>query len=143
MIRAMSRVAEAQRVRSARLIEACAEHEASLKLVQAGQQYAAASLSLPLREIQNYTQIATEKIIIIIIPSSLDHRITRALETLSRRLNFCDERGIRGKGYDREVEKEKVEIQVPDKDSKDDGSDNISQKKGATQPRYLADDDAD
>lgn len=99
MIRAMSRDAEAQRV------EACAEHEASLKLVQAGQQYTTAPLSLRLREIQNYTQIATEKIIIIIIPSSLDHGITRALETLSRRLNSCDERGFRGNGDDREVEK--------------------------------------
>lgn len=142
MIRAMSRVAEAQRVRSARLIEASAEYEASLKLVQAGRQYAAAPFSLRLREMQNYAQIAAEKNMMI-IPSSLDSGVAGALETLSQRLRFSDERGVGQKGDVREVEKEKVETQVPDKDTKNDGSDKAPPKRGTVQPQYLADDEDD
>ena len=88
MIRAMGRVAEAERVRSARLIEASAEYEASLKLVQAGRQYSDTPLSLRLREMQNHAQIAAENnTTMMIIPATLDSGVARALQTLGRRLN--------------------------------------------------------
>ena len=107
MIRAMGRVAEAERVRSARLIEASAEHDASLKLVQAGRAYADAPLSLRLREMQDHAQMAAEKnTTMMIIPASLDSGVARALETLGRHLNCGEARsGERGTAREEEAER--------------------------------------
>lgn len=63
MIRAMGRVAEAERVRAARLIEAGAELDASRKLAQAGRELEVAGgpYALKLREMQNQAQMAAER----------------------------------------------------------------------------------
>ena len=83
----MGRVAEAERVREARLIEASAEHEASVKLVQAGREFQDAPLGLRLREMQNHAQIAAEQnATMMIIPASVDAGVGRALESLNRHL---------------------------------------------------------
>ena len=85
MIRAMSRVAEAERVRAARVIEASAEYEASVKLVEAGNQFGTGNgmLGLRLREMQTYAQIAEEKNMMVLMPASLDPGVARALTTLA------------------------------------------------------------
>ena len=71
MIRAMSRQAEAKRVREARLIEASAEAEAAKKLVEAARQFEEAPTALQLRTLQAYTQIAAEKNNTFFLPTSL------------------------------------------------------------------------
>ena len=82
MIRAMGRVAEAERIGEARLIEAEAEHVASRKLVEAGRQFGTGDdgiLGLRLREMQNHAQIAAEQnTTMMIIPASLDAGVARA-----------------------------------------------------------------
>ena len=119
MIRAMGRVAEAKRIHSTHLIKASAEHDASLKLVQAGRQYADAPLSLRLREMQNHAQIAAEQnTTMMIVPASLDSGVARALETLGRHLK-CEEAkaGERGGALEEEAEKRlKVEEGVKKED---------------------------
>ena len=131
MIRAMGRVAEAERVRSARLIEASAEHEASLKLVQAGRQYSDTPLSLRLREMQNHAQIAAENnTTMMIIPASLDSGVARALETLSRRLNS----EARSRERDDGEEAEKLRKKTRGKDVSDESSDEALPKKSAEKP---------
>ena len=93
MIRAMGRVAEAERVRAARLIEASAELDASRKLVQAGKEFGSGNgegiLGLHLREMQNHAQIAAEKN--ITEGSSLQSRPRRMLTVifLTDDDNFC------------------------------------------------------
>ena len=133
MIRAMGRVAEAERVRSARLIEASAEHEASLKLVQAGRQYSDTPISLRLREMQNHAQIAAENnTTMMIIPASLDSGVARALETLSRRLDSESRAPDCGDGE----EAEKLRKQTRDKDVSDKSSDKALPKKSAEKAWY-------
>ena len=136
MIRAMGRVAEAERVRSARLIEASAEHDASLKIVEAGRAYADAPLSLRLREMQNHAQIAAEKnTTMMIIPASLDSGVARAFETLGRQLNNEARAGERGDH--REAEKSRKKVR--EKDLSHDTSDKALPKKSAAKPSYLDD----
>ena len=133
MIRAMGRVAEAERVRSARLIEASAEHEASLKLVQAGHQYSDTPISLRLREMQNHAQIAAENnTTMMIIPASLDSGVARALETLSRRLDGESRSRDCGDGE----EAEKLRKQTRDKDVSDKSSDKALPKKSVEKAWY-------
>ena len=138
MIRAMGRVAEAERVRSAHLIEASAEHEASIKLVQAGRQYSETPISLRLREMQNHAQIAAENsTTMMIIPASLDSGVARALETLSRRLNSEARSNECG---DRE-ETEQVKKQIRGKDIGDESSDKALPKKSAEKPWFEEDEE--
>ena len=138
MIRAMGRVAEAERVRSARLIEASAEHEASLKLVQAGRRYSDTPLSLRLREMQNHAQIAAESnTTMMIIPANLDSGVARALERLGRRLG--SEASSRGCGDGQEAEK--VEKQIQGKDVSDKSSDRGLPKKSAEKHWYEDEDE--
>lgn len=63
MIRAMGRVAEAERVRAARLIEASAELDASRKMAEAGRtlEIEGGPYALKLREMQNQAQMAAER----------------------------------------------------------------------------------
>lgn len=91
MIRAIGRVAEAERVREARMIEAVAEHDASLKLVQAAREFGKAPLGLRLRELQTYTQIAAEKNTVL-VPSNLEASVAQALVTLHRDVRMRDDR---------------------------------------------------
>ena len=134
----MGRVAEAERVRSARLIEASAEYEASLKLVQAGRQYSDTPLSLRLREMQNHAQIAAENnTTMIIIPANLDSGVARALETLSRHLNT----EARSRECGDEEEAEKLREQTRGKDVSDKSSDKALQKKSAEKPWYEEDEE--
>ena len=134
----MGRVAEAERVRSARIIEASAEHEASLKLVQAGRQYSDTPLSLRLREMQNHAQIAAESnTTMMIIPANLDSGVARALEKLGRRLD--SEASSRGCGDGQEAEK--VEKQIQGKDISDKSSDRALPKKSAEKPWYEDEDE--
>lgn len=60
MIRAMSRRAEAERVREARLIEADAEVQASEKLREAARHLAGEPGAMRLRELQTYAMMAAE-----------------------------------------------------------------------------------
>ena len=138
MIRAMGRVAEAERVRSARLIEASAEYEASLKLVQAGRQYSDTPLSLRLREMQNHAQIAAENnTTMMIIPATLDSGVARALQTLSQHLNSKARSRESGDGE----EAEKLREQTRGKDVCDKSSDKTRPKKSAEKPWYEGDED--
>ena len=138
MIRAMSRVAEAERVRSARLIEASAEHEASLKLVQAGRQYSDAPISLRLREMQNHAQIAAENnTTMMIIPATLDSGVARALETLGRRLVSEARSGECSDGG----EAEKLKKQIRGKDVGDESGEKDLPKKSAEKAWYEEEED--
>ena len=84
MIRAMGRKAEAERVREARNIEASAEFESSIKLVEAAKQFERAPLALRLRELQTFTQISAEKNTVL-MTGSADSRYMEALVALKRR----------------------------------------------------------
>lgn len=100
MIRTMGRVAEAERVRKARLIEASAEHEASLQLVRAGRDFEAAPLSLRLREMQNHAHTAAENnTAVMIVPASLDSGIGRALRTFGAAHEERAEHEAGGRGW--------------------------------------------
>ena len=134
----MSRVAEAERVRSARLIEASPEHEAYLKLVQAGRQYSDTPISLRLREMQNHAQIAAENnTTMMIIPASLDSGVARAFETLGRRLD--DE--VRSRDCDGAEGAENLRKQTPGKDVGDESSVKALPKKSAEKPWYEEDEE--
>ena len=84
MIRAMGRKAEAERVREARNIEASAEFESSIKLVEAAKQFERAPLALRLRELQTFTQISAEKNTVL-LTGNADTRYMEALVALKRR----------------------------------------------------------
>ena len=84
MIRAMGRKAEAERVREARNIEASAEFESSIKLVEAAKQFERAPLALRLRELQTFTQISAEKNTVL-MTGNADTRYMEALVALKRR----------------------------------------------------------
>ena len=129
----MGRVAEAERVRSARLIEASAEHEASFKLAQAGRQYSDTPISLRLREMQNHAQIAAEhNTTMMIIPATLDSGVARALETLGRRLDG----EVRSRECGGGEEAENLREQRPSKDVGDESSEKALPKKSAEKPWY-------
>lgn len=68
---------------------------------------------------------------IMVVPSSMDSGVARALEMLSRRLKFGEETGVEEKGDVEKVDKKEIETQILDKDTKDDGSEKASSNKGA------------
>ncbi|KAL8726953.1 MAG: hypothetical protein Q9166_006374 [cf. Caloplaca sp. 2 TL-2023] len=96
MIRAMSRRAEAERVREARLIEASAEFESSKKLVEAAKEFEKAPLGLRLRELQTFAQIGAEKNTIL-IPANFDAGAAQALVALYRKEQIKARLGKEGK----------------------------------------------
>lgn len=71
MLRAMARQAEAERWRRAKIIEAEGEKQASLILGEAAKIYEQHPAALRLRELQTLLEIAKEKNLIIISPSTL------------------------------------------------------------------------
>ncbi|WP_052833905.1 slipin family protein [Staphylothermus marinus] len=71
MLRAMARQAEAERWRRAKIIEAEGEKQASIILGEAAKIYEQHPAALRLRELQTLLEIAKEKNLIIISPSTL------------------------------------------------------------------------
>jgi regulator of protease activity HflC (stomatin/prohibitin superfamily) len=71
MLRAIAKQAEAERERRSRVIMATGELEASKKMAEAAEQYAARPAALRLRELQTLTEIAREKNLIVVTPSQL------------------------------------------------------------------------
>jgi regulator of protease activity HflC (stomatin/prohibitin superfamily) len=72
MIRAMSRQAEAERERRAKIIHAEGEYQASAKLAEAGKIMAATPTTLQLRYLQTLTEISTERQSTVIFPVPID-----------------------------------------------------------------------
>ncbi len=79
MINAMSRQAQAERERRAKVIHAEGEYEASTRLAEAGAVMAAEPATLQLRYLQTLTEIASEKNSTVIFPIPID-LITMFLE---------------------------------------------------------------
>ncbi|KAL9033504.1 MAG: hypothetical protein Q9214_007483, partial [Letrouitia sp. 1 TL-2023] len=84
MIRALGRQAETERLKTARLIEASAESEASHMLVEAARKFKEAPIGLRLRELQTYSQVAAEKNIVMITDGNVDTGVARSLNYLCR-----------------------------------------------------------
>jgi regulator of protease activity HflC (stomatin/prohibitin superfamily) len=72
MIRAMSRQAEAERERRAKIIHAEGEYQAAEKLAEAGKIMAATPTTLQLRYLQTLTEISTEQHSTVIFPVPID-----------------------------------------------------------------------
>jgi regulator of protease activity HflC (stomatin/prohibitin superfamily) len=72
MINAMSRQAQAERERRAKVIHAEGEFEASRRLAEAGAVMAAEPATLQLRYLQTLTEIATEKNSTVVFPIPID-----------------------------------------------------------------------
>jgi regulator of protease activity HflC (stomatin/prohibitin superfamily) len=72
MINAMSRQAQAERERRAKVIHAEGEYEAAERLAQAGQVMASEPATLQLRYLQTLTEIASEKNSTIVFPIPID-----------------------------------------------------------------------
>jgi regulator of protease activity HflC (stomatin/prohibitin superfamily) len=72
MINAMSRQAQAERERRAKVIHAEGEYEASRRLAEAGQVMAAEPTTLQLRYLQTLTEIASEKNSTVVFPIPID-----------------------------------------------------------------------
>jgi regulator of protease activity HflC (stomatin/prohibitin superfamily) len=72
MINAMSRQAQAERERGAKVIHAEGEFEASRRLAEAGAVMAAEPTTLQLRYLQTLTEIASEKNSTVIFPIPID-----------------------------------------------------------------------
>jgi len=72
MIRAISRQAEAERERRAKVIHAEGEYQAAEKLAEAGKVMAATPTTLQLRYLQTLTEIAVEKNSTVIFPFPID-----------------------------------------------------------------------
>jgi regulator of protease activity HflC (stomatin/prohibitin superfamily) len=72
MIRAMSRQAEAERERRAKIIHAEGEFQAAQKLADAGKIMAATPTTLQLRYLQTLTEISTEHTSTVIFPVPID-----------------------------------------------------------------------
>ena len=69
LVRAMSKTAEAERERQARILKATGEQEASQKFAEASKIYADNPIAIRLRELQTYTEIGTEhNSLIIVVP---------------------------------------------------------------------------
>jgi len=79
MINAMSRQAQAERERRAKVIHAEGEYEASRRLAEAGAVMAAEPATLQLRYLQTLTEIASEKNSTVVFPIPID-LITMFLE---------------------------------------------------------------
>lgn len=72
MINAMSRQAQAERERRAKVIHAEGEYEAAERLAQAGQVMASEPATLQLRYLQTLTEIASEKNSTVVFPIPID-----------------------------------------------------------------------
>jgi regulator of protease activity HflC (stomatin/prohibitin superfamily) len=72
MIRAMSRQAEAERERRAKIIHAEGEYQAAQKLADAGKIMAATPTTLQLRYLQTLTEISTEHSSTVVFPVPID-----------------------------------------------------------------------
>jgi regulator of protease activity HflC (stomatin/prohibitin superfamily) len=72
MINAMSRQAQAERERRAKVIHAEGEYEASRRLAEAGAVMAAEPTTLQLRYLQTLTEIASEKNSTVVFPIPID-----------------------------------------------------------------------
>ncbi|KAL9610823.1 MAG: hypothetical protein Q9167_004492 [Letrouitia subvulpina] len=83
MIRAMARQAEAEKIKTARLIEASAEFEASKMLIEAARRFEEAPIGLRLRELQTYLQVAAEKNMVMIIDGKVGTSVAKGLNLLS------------------------------------------------------------
>jgi regulator of protease activity HflC (stomatin/prohibitin superfamily) len=71
-MRAMSKQAEAEREREARVTKATGELEASKKFAEAAKMYGNNPSALKLRELQTYQEIGTEhNSLMIVIPSTM------------------------------------------------------------------------
>ncbi len=79
MQRAIAKQAEAERERRARSIVADGEFEAAQKMMDAAKIYAQSPLSLKLRELQTYAEIAREKNLVIISNTSETSDIGKAI----------------------------------------------------------------
>ncbi|MEE9236825.1 MAG: slipin family protein [Thermoplasmata archaeon] len=71
MVRAIAKQAEAERERRSRIIIAEGESQASAKMIQAAKEYMKAPPAMRLRELQTLAEIAREKNLIVIAPSSM------------------------------------------------------------------------
>jgi len=72
MINAMSRQAQAERERRAKVIHAEGEYEAAERLAEAGKVMAATPATLQLRYLQTLTEIASEKNSTVVFPIPID-----------------------------------------------------------------------
>ncbi len=72
LIRAMAAQAEAERMRRAKVILAQADYEASQTYLKAAENYARNSISLMLRQLDTLIEIAKEKNMVVIVPSTLE-----------------------------------------------------------------------
>jgi regulator of protease activity HflC (stomatin/prohibitin superfamily) len=72
MINAMSRQAQAERERRAKVIHAEGEYEASRRLAEAGAVMAAEPTTLQLRYLQTLTEIASERNSTVVFPIPVD-----------------------------------------------------------------------
>jgi hypothetical protein len=72
MINAMSRQAQAERERRAKVIHAEGEFEAAARLAEAGEVMAAQPATLQLRYLQTLTEIASEKNSTVVFPIPID-----------------------------------------------------------------------
>lgn len=87
LVRAMSKQAEAEREREARVTKALGECEASKKFAEASKVYAGNPTALKLRELQTYQEIGTEhNSLMIVIPSSMATADGRFLLPLGQEL---------------------------------------------------------
>ncbi len=71
MLRAMAKQAEAERWRRSRIIEAEGERQAAQIMAEAAKMYEAHPLAIKLREFQTLVEIAREKNLIIVAPSTV------------------------------------------------------------------------
>jgi len=71
MQRAIAKQAEAERERRSRIIIADGELEASLKMSQAAKLYEGNPMAIRLREFQTLTEVAREKNLVVVTPTSL------------------------------------------------------------------------
>jgi len=84
MLRAMAKQAEAERWRRARIIEADGERQASQIMAEAAKYYEEHPAALRLRELQTLVEIAREKNLVIITPSSIGFETGLLAVALSR-----------------------------------------------------------
>jgi len=84
MLRAMAKQAEAERWRRARIIEADGERQASQIMAEAAKYYEEHPAALRLRELQTLVEIAREKNLVVITPSSMGVETSLLAVALSR-----------------------------------------------------------
>ena len=87
MKRAMAKQAEAERERRSRIIMADGEYQAAAKMAEAAKLYAETPIAVKLREFQMLSEVAREKNLIIIAPSTIPEVATTAalVEGISKR----------------------------------------------------------